>query len=274
MAQVNPDSYLALTNNVLGSQADGLYLDRTTGDIVVFVNGVEDSRLPSANRCRIFEDFIGTTVISATVGPNGLRIKDTSTAGSPTLAVKQEVSGGVFEMAFDNTNEAQVLTLYSGDNQVVDYSKKPVFKCRMKIPVAPLSTDFLVWGLATAQNDTEDSVATNAWFRIEGANLAVKLETDDGTTDTDDKDPSLTLTADTWYDFLIDLANTSNVKFYYRNSNTPSNGTAWTSLTVPGTTFSIAANTTNLQPFLQLRKTGGTGTTGIQMDYLDVAWAR
>lgn len=273
MAVMDPDSYLALHPNPVGGQSDGLFYDRTTGDIVVVSNGVISDVLPYWNRCRIFEDFQGTSVVSATVGGQGLRIKDASTTGTPTLAVKQEVAGGAFEMAFDNANEAQVLTLYGGDNQTVGYDKKPVFRARLKVPVALLAPDILVFGLASAQSDTADSVATNAWFRIEGANLDLKLETDDGTTDTDDKDPSVTLTADAWYEFMVDCSTLSDVKFYYRAS-TPNTSTPWTALTVAGTTFTIAAGTTNLQPFIQLQKASGTGTTSIQVDYVDVQWAR
>lgn len=267
--RISADDYIPLDANVLGAGQDGLFIERLTGDVVQMVGGVPQSQ--RRRRCRIFEDFMGKLDLSTTAGPSPWRIKDTSSAGTPTYAQKADAQGGVLEMLHDNTSEAQVVTLYWGDEQCIGYNKSPVFISRVKIPATPSAANFLVWGLASAQNDTEDSVAINAWFRVEGASLAVKLETDDGTTDSDDK-TGFTAVADTWYETMVAVGSTGIVTFFYRSAASPSAMPAWTQLTPQ--TFTIAAGTTNLQPMVQLRKSAGTTTDTFLVDYIDVSWER
>ncbi len=272
--RISQDDYLPLDGNVLGLGTDGLFLERLTGDVGKVVNGVFQST--RRNRCRVFEDFIGTLDLASAAGTPGVatgpwRIKDSSAAGSPTYAAKADSQGGVLELLHSNTNEAQVVTLYWGDEQCIGYDKSPVMISRVKVPATPSAANFLVWGLASAQNDTEDSVAINAWMRLEAASLAVKLETDDGTTDSDDK-TGFTATADVWYETMVAVSATGIVTFFYRSSATPSAPGPWIGLAPQ--TFTIAAGTTNLQPYVQLRKSAGTTTDTFLIDYIDVSWER
>lgn len=274
MARISIDEYIPLEQNVLGIDQDGLFVNRTNGRIYKSVSGVPQSY--DRYRCHVFEDFMGALDLAASAGTPGVatgpwRIKDTSAAGAPTYAAKADLQGGVLELAHSSTSEAQVVTLYWGDEQCIGYNKAPSMISRIKIPATPSAACFLVWGLASAQNDTEDSVAINAWFRVEGASLAVKLETDDGTTDSDDK-TGFTATADTWYETAVAVSAAGVVTFFYRSAASPQSMPAWTQLTPQ--TFTIAAGTTNLQPYVQLRKSAGTTTDAFQVDYIDVSWDR
>jgi hypothetical protein len=114
------------------------------------------------------------------------------------------------------------------------------------------SVTTLVFGVASAQNDTADTVAVNAWFRMQGSvsTTAVVVETDDVTVDNDDKATGLTL-ATTAKRFRIDFTNNlSDIRFYIDGQRVAA-----------GTTFSMAAVSSgqNVQPFVQLQKASGTG---------------
>lgn len=272
--RIGTEDYIPLDGNVLGSAQDGLFIERLTGDVVQMVGGTPLSLRRS--RCRVFEDFLGALDLAASAGTPGVatgpwRIKDTSTSGAPLYRQKADSQGGVLELLHTNDSEVQVVTLYWGDEQCIGYNKSPVMISRVKVPATPSAANFLVWGLGSAQADTEDSVTINAWMRLEAASLAVKLETDDGTTDSDDK-TGFTAVADTWYETMVAVGPTGIVTFFYRNAATPSSLGPWIALAPQ--TFTIAAGTTNLQPYVQLRKSSGTTTDTFLMDYIDVSWER
>lgn len=270
MAFVNPDDYKALTINHSEDSSDGLYRRESDGQLVLVRGSEVVQGLDPALTCRVFEDFIGTTAVpaSADTSQSVWLTKDTSAAGAPTLAVSDDYDAGAFELKVAANDEAEVLTLYWGDQQNIDPAYDPIMTCRLKVVATPAATDTIVFGLASAQNDTPDSVASNAWFRIEGANLNPVIEADNGTTDTDDKSTGITLTANTWYEFRVDATNHLAVRYFYRATL----GGDWTELTTSDT-FKVHA-TTGLQPFVQVQKSGGVTQVDVLIDYIDVQWRR
>lgn len=271
MAFVNPDDYKALTVNHTGDKSDGLYRRESDGQLVLIKGSeVVNSGLDPSQTCRVFEDFLGSTTIpaSADTAQGPWLCKDTSAAGAPTLAVSADYDAGAFELKVAANDEAEVLTLYWGDQQNIDPAYDPIMTCRVKVVATPAATDTIVFGLAAAQADVLDNVTSNAWFRIEGANLTLLAESDDGTTDTDDTATGVTLMANTWYEFKIDATDHEDVKMYYRATL----GCVWTQLAA-STTFKIHS-TTSLQPFVQVQKTGGATQVDVLIDYIDVQWRR
>ena len=53
----------------------------------------------------------------------------------------------------------------------------------------------------------------HAWFRIEGASLAILVEADDGTTDTDDQDSTIVLVKSAWTHLKIDMTDLAAIVF-------------------------------------------------------------
>jgi len=108
-------------------------------------------------------------------------------------------------------------------------------------------------GMASAQNDTADTVSYNAWFRMEGSastsNLVV--ETDDDTTNNDDNATGTTLST-VYKRMLVDLSQgLSDVRFFVDGARVGSTET-----------YSLrrsAAAGQNVQPFVQIQKASGTG---------------
>lgn len=200
------------------------------------------------------DNFDRAQAFTTTPGQNGWTIKDTSAAGTPTYLCITE-DGGAAKLTLAATSEEEVVTLYTNDVLPLDLAnlQRVEYICQ----VAGIdSVTTLVWGVGSAQNDTEDSVATLAWFRMQGSASTsnVVVETDDGTTDNDDKATGTTLSS-TYKKFAIDFTNgLSDVRFFIDGERVAA-----------GTTFNMSAVAagTNVQPFVQLHKASGTGTPSI-----------
>lgn len=158
--------------------------------------------------------FARNQVFTTTGGMNGWTIADTSAAGTPTYLTITE-DGGAAAITLSNTNEVQNVCLYQGDILFLDIAQMESFQFIAKVASVDANTT-IVMGLASARNDTPDSVTVNCWFRIEGSASTsnVVLETDDNTTDNDDKASGATLSS-TYKLFRIDFTNgLSDIRFF------------------------------------------------------------
>lgn len=179
--------------------------------------------------------------------PAPLATQDTSAAGSPTLDYSNDAAAGHFVLKLATTNEAEAISLYFGDQTIVDPTKKPVLQMRLKVESdvtgaggAFAAGDKLVFGLASDRNATLDNITRNAWFMFAGANHNIYIEGDDGTTDTDDTDTGIDWAENTFTDFAIDFTELANVKFFV-------NG-------VHAGAVNLAAISGNMQFFIELTK--------------------
>ena len=199
--------------------------------------------------------------LSTTPGHNGWTIKDTSSSGTPTY-VLQDGGGAVLTLA--STGEAEVVTLYQ--NNILPFDIDEIKSITFFARVSGIdSATTLVMGLASSQSDTADNIAANAWFRMEGSASTsnVVVETDDGSTDTDDKATGTTLSS-TLKKFHIDFTNgKSDIRFYIDDARVAAS-----------TTFTMAAYSSNLQPFVQLQKGSGTGTPAVTLMGVRVQYSK
>lgn len=200
--------------------------------------------------------FDRAQALTTTPGHNGWTVKDTSSAGTPTYLCVTE-DGGAMKLTLAATSEEEIVTMYQND--VLPYDLAQLQFVEFVAKVAGIdSVTTLVFGVADAQNDTEDSVATNAWFRMQGSASTsnVVVETDDGTTDKDDKATGVTLSS-TYKKFTIDFTNgLSDIRFYIDGARVAASET-----------FSLAnvSSGQNVQPFVQLHKASGTGVPSISI---------
>lgn len=202
------------------------------------------------------DDFNRAQVFTTTPGQNGWTIKDTSSSGTPTYLVATGDGGGAV-LTLANTSEAEIVTLFHNDVLVFDIRTIQRVEMIAKVSGIDAATT-LTFGVASAQNDNDDSVAVNAWFRMEGSvsTTAVVVETDDGTVDNNDKATGATL-ASTFKHFVIDFTNgLADIRFYIDREPV-----------ALATTFSMAAVAAgqNVQPFVQLQKASGTGVPSITL---------
>lgn len=192
-----------------------------------------------------YELFDRAQTYSSTPGHNGWTIADTSSGGTPTYVN----SSSGFTATLASTSEVENVNLYHNDVLAFDIDHINLVEMWLKVANISSTTTF-VFGLASARNDTPDTVAESIWFRIEGSASTsnVVVETDDGTNNNDDKATGQTLST-TLKKFIIDLTVKTSVKFYIDNKRV-----------ADSTTFDVSNYTGGLQPYFQIQKTLSTST--------------
>lgn len=205
------------------------------------------------------EDFLGAGVLSSSASDNqqAILVYDKSSAGTPTY-VRGGV-GGEATLTLDATSEEEIVLLYFGDNLDFDIDLVQSIRVRCKQGQASLgSSSDIIIGMASEKNDDWDTVAEGAAFRCIGGNDIV-VESDDGVNNNDDVATGESL-SNSYVDFYIDFAGgKSDVKFYVGGSRVASS-----------TSFDMSNYSGGLQPYVQLRKSGGTDTDSLVVDYIVV----
>ena len=197
----------------------------------------------------LFEDFLGSAGADL---PSPWAVHDTSAAGSPTTDYVSAGAGGLFRLANDAQSEAQNLALYMEA------------RIRLNTAGAAFTADQrLVVGLAAARNATLDSNASHVWFRIEGANLNILIEGDDGVTDTNDTDTGIDYVDNEFLVLGIDMTTLSAVKFYVDGVEV-------------ATTIDVSAllSDDGLQPYIEMQRDAGTEVETLDIDYVFVRSGR
>lgn len=222
----------------------------------------------------VFEDdFLGGGTIT-TVGLDPWVITDTSSSGTPTYTrIDHGETAGVFrpgvaQLLFDNTGEAQNVCLSWGDKLGFDIDSLRGFECSVRTVAATGSVKdantTIAWGVTGDRNDTIDTIAVAAIFRLASgsASNVVVVETDDTVNNNDDVATGLTLTDTVWGKFKIDFSDKANVKFYGGLS------TGNMARLAAGTLFDMSNYAAGLQPFFQMQKASDTTTDAFQIDYV------
>lgn len=212
------------------------------------------------------DNFDRAQAYTTTPGQHGWTIADTSSAGTPTYLNITE-DGGAAALTLVSTSEAEIVTLYQNDVLIYDVRQLKHIWWILKVAGIDAVTT-LTFGVGSARNDTDDSVATNAWFRMQGSvsTTAVVVETDDAVTDNDDKATGATLAA-VYKKFLIDFTNgLADVRFVIDGNRV-----------APLTTFDMSglAAGLNVQPIVQIQKASGTGVPAVTIAQFGVQseWA-
>jgi len=213
---------------------------------------------------RAFEDYFDRAQeYSTTPGQNGWTIADTSAAGQPTYA-NITADGGAAKLTLESTNEAQIVTFYHKD--ILAFDMRQIKLVEFVAMVAGIdSVTTLVFGLGSARNDTADSVATNAWFRIQGSvsTSAVVVESDDATIDNDDIATGASLAA-MYKKCSISFENgLSDVRFFVDGERVAA-----------GTTFNMSALAAglNVQPMIMIQKASGTGVPSVTIASVNIEY--
>jgi hypothetical protein len=213
----------------------------------------------------IFEDdFWGADTFSTAGQGSPWAIADTSSSGTPTYATVSPSATGEVALTLAATNEIENVCLSFGDKLCFDIDNIQRFEARVKVSGCTSGTT-IAFGLQSARNDDTDATANNAQFKMVGATstTAVVVETDDGTNDLDDKATGATL-ATIYKKFVIDFTGgKSDVKFYIDGVRVAAS-----------TTFTMAAATSSLQPFVQIQKTATTNADAVTIDYVKVVCRR
>lgn len=215
------------------------------------------------------DDFFGGGTLSTSGQGDPWVIADTSASGTPTYVYVDGSSSGEVALDLASTSEVENVCLSFGDKLAMDIDKIQGAEFRIKMNQAALdATSQVAFGLTGDRNDTIDSIAQAAIFRVVGADstTAVVVESDDGTNNNDDVATGQTL-INAYKTFKIDFSQgTSDVRFMMDDAN-------GLRRVATGTTFDMSNYTGSLQPFVQIQKTADTNTDGLTIDYIKV-WGK
>lgn len=192
--------------------------------------------------------FNRAQALTTTPGQNGWTSKATGT--TPTYLVASDDGGGM-KLTLTSTSENQYATMYQNDVLNFDLARIQFVEMIARVTGIDAAT-VITLGLASAWNATDDTIATNAWFRMQGSasTSALLVETDDGVSDVDDKATGTTL-GSTYKTLRIDFTNgLTDVRFYVEGERVAA-----------GTKFDMSGLTAglNVQPFANVSKASGTG---------------
>lgn len=121
--------------------------------------------------------------------------------------VTKNVDGLVLGLAA--TSEVENVCVYNDDILAYDIDEihSVEFLAKVDVASADMEATSIVLGLASARNDDPDAVANSVWFKkAAGADNAVFLESDNGTTNVDDYDSGADWQDGVWQRFQIDFA--------------------------------------------------------------------
>lgn len=184
---------------------------------------------------------------------NDFTVRDT---GGGAEAIVADASSGVIGLALDATSEAQLAGIDMGDERQWVLNQTLNFEARFRFSVLPTTGAIALIGLCGDHNATGDTVAENLWFRAD-ASGALKCESDDTATDTDDVATGITLIADEWCVVRIDATVVTDIKFFINGNRVAA-----------GTTFTHATGGVKLQPVARINKASGTGVGTMEVDYI------
>ena len=234
--------------------------NRKTGShIIVFDQDTGESLL-STYPVQYVEDFLGVAGGDPFNGTTKWSVVD---VGAATEAIVAD--SGVFRLALAADNEAEDAVLYHGDNRTFNLSKGLIFECRINVAVSAGTGVCAVFGLCGDHNLDKDTAKTSAWFRLQAAD-SILCETDDNTTDLDDKDTGLDVVNGTYRVYRIDCTNLADVKFYVDGQRVCSD-----------TRFDLSGATSTdlmVQPYFSLDKASGTGLGTLDIDYVKIFQTR
>jgi hypothetical protein len=204
------------------------------------------------------EDFYGAQTVGTSASEGAMwKITDTSAAGSPTYGVVDGSQTGEYAITLSSTNEVQNVCLNFNDVLCWGIDSLQWVAFRVKANASYNAASSLAFGVQGDRNDAIDSIAQHASFRLIGSN-SILVESDDGTTDIDDKTTGQSLAA-TYKWFLVDFTGgKQNVKFYC--DGVP---------LAPSTVFDMSAYSGSLQPYVQIQKTAATATDSVTVDLVE-----
>lgn len=211
------------------------------------------------------DDFLGYTLQKYTAAEDThSKWKTVETQLNTAIGLAANIANGAVDIIVDSDDIAAQGTLYWGDQLGIGAANGPILETRLCFPVLPTTgteTVQAVFGFASADNATADTISINAWFRVESAaQTALLWETDDNSTNDDDNATGITLVASTYNIYRIDCTDLTAVKFYVDG-------------TLVGTGSLAALTTETIQPYFTVSKaksSANTGTGTMRIDYVRI----
>jgi len=225
------------------------------GGVATFYDGTSFESVKPLAPILFEEDFLGKA-FNVTHWWTAI---DVSSAGLTTPVLLTDGANGLISLPLDVTSEAQESGLTWGDHRPLVLNRGLVFECRLALITLPTLLSEAVWGLAGDKNAVADTVAEGIWFKADGDGVIV-AESDDATTNNDDKATGITVVAGAYHIYRIDCTVPTDIKFYVDGARV-----------AEATTFSAnAVPTLALQPYFHNAKASGAGLGDVGVDYVRV----
>ena len=231
------------------------------GDVIEVLSlpGLSTSDAREFGGLDLYDDFLGDYPAAATALNDGPWTKvETNGLG----VISSDEANGVLIFGADTTSEAATAALYMA-NAPFDIDQNPIFTCRAVIfdKGDAAAVDFN-WGVASDTHATDfDSITNYVAFHVDGNTLDLKVQSADGATTVAAVDTTVDIVDDTYMDFMIDLTDTSDAKFYYKAISADQ----WTRI-LASTTFDMSNYTGTLTPIFHVAKTTSTSPFDFRLD--------
>lgn len=244
--------------------ADGDYIEvlRIEGG-----DGASQPHIGEAPGIDFFDDFLGDYPANSTALTESPWTKvETNALG----VISSDEANGVLKFSADVQVEAATAALYM-QAAPIHPSTNPIIEFRMAVfdigDDAALDINF---GLANDTHaDDADQITDSIFFHLDGTDLSVLCECDDGSNETAAVDSTIDLTDDTYARFKIDCTDLSDIKFYIDLED----GNGYQRV-LSSTTFSVAAMTNTLTPIIHVEKTSNDTTFDIRFDWCRIRSGR
>jgi hypothetical protein len=211
----------------------------------------------------VFEDdFLGSKLEKIIANENTVArwtdiIDDTMTSDWLLVA---NAPNGIACASLAATDEAERGVLYLGDQLPFNINQGLIMEFRMAYSVLTTAAGgIIVAGLASADNATADTVATNLWFRLESSSANILWESDDNATNDDDNDTGVDAVAETYHVFRIDCTTATAPKFYIDGVLVGTCAMA-----------AVTASTARVQPYFAVEKASGASLGAVWLDYVRI----
>ena len=208
------------------------------------------------------EDFLWDWPAAATA----LNCRWTKTETLGLGVIDSDEANGVVKCIFDAVAEAATAAIYL-DNSPFDVDTKPIVEFILGVfdigDDAALDINF---GIAVGTHATDaDSITESVFFHLDGTDLTLNAESDDGTTEVAAADTGLTLVDDQYGRFKIDCSDLSDIKLYAAvDKDEPY------VRVLSGTTFKLNNATGPLTPIVHVEKTNNDTTADVRVDRIRV----
>lgn len=240
---------------LIAATADGDYIEVLPQPDIVELDAIDGALV-------LDDDFLGDYPAAATAFDNAQPWLKVETLG---LGVTETGgANGALKFAFNAVAEAATAALYMPSLPFA-VGGNPIFEARVAVfdkgDDAALDINI---GLANGTHATDfDTITEYAAFHLNGADLSVNCQSDDGTTTVAATDTTVDLVDDTYANLKIDASDLTDVKFYINGMRV-----------LASTTFDISQAAGPLTPIVHVEKTSNDTTADVRVDRIRVRCER
>lgn len=228
-----------------------IFLSATTADLYVQAGDVLEVKATATQTPGAVDAPLARLVFQEI--PRTVTSLVTRTNGNPSVDFIADQSGGWLRCTLGATSEAMFQGVSFGDQRTFMANKHWELAAYVNFAASLAANEEFIFGVASDYTATLDNITINAWFRITGAGLTLKIQADDNTTDSSTT-TTAALTAGTAALLRIVSLPTGVLEFWVDDNKI-------------GEFTTMAFGTTTLQPIFGIGKSTGVTTPTCDIDF-------